>query len=193
MTTASAVQTPQQIIQSELRFRGIGLIIAGIVLFIFWRDVVMSSAAVVLGVLNLLFPKRPMFAVNGVVFILVALLNVLVGIGNMILSGGGLAVNGPIILGMLQFGWGAQEFEKFSKFGPKTPEYQLLIKKLNSPYETARVAAAQELGKLDISNEQIIGELQAATQDEYSSVRQAATEALKAPAHAAFLAQKPGA
>lgn len=189
MTANITVQTPEQTIQSELRLRGIGLIIAGLILFIFWRDGIMSLAAGVLGILNLLFPRRPMFAVNGVVFILVALLNVLSGIGNMLLAGSGLAVNGPVILGMLQFGWGAQEFEKFSKFGPKTPEYQLLIKKLNSPYETTRATAAQELGKLDFSNEEIIRELRAATQDEYNSVRRAAAEALKASAHATFLTQ----
>jgi len=169
--------------------RGIGFILAAAVLYFFLRDPINLVVLGGLGVINLLIMWRPILILNGVFFVLMALINGVVGVFGLLAPGGGNST-GPFILTILQLGWGAQEFEKYKSLTPKPPAHLSLLKKLEDPHEATRASALQELGRLDYSNDKIINGLQAATRDDYESVRRAATQALSAPAHVAWMQKR---
>ncbi len=109
--------------RSELRSWGVGLIILGVVHFALSSvlDPVWGLVILALGVLNLALTHRGMFIVNGLALILVGVLNIL---GT--LAGG---FSPWAFFGLLQIGWGLQEFAKFNKY------------KLPPEIETAKPAA----------------------------------------------------
>jgi hypothetical protein len=93
--------------KTELRNWGIGLILLGIAHFVFsgFLDPVWGAVILVVGVLNLLIPRRGMFIVNGIALLLVGILNITAG-----------EVGSWTAFGILQLVWGVQEIRKFGQY-----------------------------------------------------------------------------
>ncbi len=104
-------------LKKDLRGWGIGMIIWGLLSFIFPRylDPVWGGIIVVLGIVNLLAINRVMFIINGLALIVVGGLNIASVISVILTSG---ISSFWLAYGFLQIGWGFQEIIKFDKFSP---------------------------------------------------------------------------
>jgi len=104
----------QRDLATEIRARGVGLIVLGIFHFVFSKSLEPTWGAVmlVIGLLNLAIPSRAMFIVDGIALIAAGLWNALIG-----------SIGGNVfwrIFGMGQVVWGLAEFGKFGRYAPVT-------------------------------------------------------------------------
>ena len=95
--------------KKELRTWGFGLMVLGSVhLFVKFLDPAWGVVIIVIGLLNLLVPKRGMFIVNGLALLFVGIMN--------IAAAKEAGQGGWAVFGILQIIWGVQEIRKFRRY-----------------------------------------------------------------------------
>lgn len=101
-----------------IRNRGMSLVAWGIAQFVFsnYLEPKWGIAFVIIGLLNLVFPHRVLFLVNGLTLVIVGIWNTSLGY-----------VDGNIFwrwIGMAQVLWGAEEIQRFDHYSPKNIKHR---------------------------------------------------------------------
>jgi hypothetical protein len=104
-TKPDLTETPEDKVRDDLHNWGLGLIGLGIVHFVFsnFLNPVWGVVIVVIGAINLVFPLRGMFIVNGLVLFVAGLMNI----------SSVTAYEGWGKFGLFQLGWGILEMRKY--------------------------------------------------------------------------------